>query len=186
MNSPASRDLWDNPMGTDGFEFVEYTGPEPAQLAALFERMGFVAAARHRSKNVTLYKQGDVNFILTAEPESFAQAFARLHGPSVCAIAFRVKDAAASYDRAIQLGAKPVHSKVGPMELNIPAIEGIGGSLIYLVDRYGDRTIYDVDFIAVPNPGTMRTTGLSCIDHLTHNVQRGNMSTWAGFYEKLF
>ena len=98
-------DLWDNPMGTDGFEFVEYTGPDPQQLAALFEQMGFVAAARHRSKNVTLYKQGDVNFILNAEPESFAQAFARLHGPSVCAIAFRVKDAAASYDRAIRLGA---------------------------------------------------------------------------------
>ena len=101
--------------------------------------MGFVAAARHRSKNVTLYKQGDINFILNAEPESFAQAFARLHGPSVCAMAFRVKDAAAAYDRAIRLGAKPVHGKVGPMELNIPAIEGIGGSLIYLVDRYGEQ-----------------------------------------------
>jgi len=144
-DTPAPNDLWDNPMGTDGFEFVEYTGPDPQQLAALFEQMGFVAAARHRSKNVTLYKQGDVNFILNAEPESFAQAFARLHGPSVCAIAFRVKDAAAAYDRAIKLGAKPVHGKLGPMELNIPAIEGIGGSLIYLVDRYGDHTIYDVD-----------------------------------------
>ena len=140
-------------MGTDGFEFVEYTGPDPQQLAALFERMGFVAAARHRSKNVTLYKQGDVNFILNAEPESFAQAFARLHGPSVCAIAFRVKDAAAAYDRAIRLGAKPVHGKVGPMELNIPAIEGIGGSLIYLVDRYGEHTIYDVDFHPLPRAG---------------------------------
>src|SRR5712664_4626289 len=139
-------DLWDNPMGTDGFEFVEYTGPEPAQLAALFERMGFVAAARHRHKDVLLYKQGDVNFIVNAEPESFAQAFARLHGPSVCAIAFRVKDAAAAYERAIKLGAKPVHGKLGPMELNIPTIEGIGGSLIYLVDRYGEHTIYDVDF----------------------------------------
>ena len=146
-------DLWDNPMGTDGFEFIEYTGPDPAQLGALFERMGFVAAARHRSKNVTLYRQGDVNFIVNAEPESFAQAFARLHGPSVCAIALRVKNAAAAYDRAIGLGAKPVHGKLGPMELNIPAIEGIGGSLIYLVDRYGDNTIYDVDF--VPIPGAM-------------------------------
>src|SRR5271170_2199051 len=96
----AMADLWDNPMGTDGFEFVEYTGPEPAQLAALFERIGFVAAARHRSKNVTLYKQGEINFVLNAEPESFAQAFARLHGPSVCAIAFRVKDAAKAYQRA--------------------------------------------------------------------------------------
>jgi len=107
-----ARDAWDNPMGTDGFEFVEYTGPDPARLAALFEQIGFVAVARHRSKDVTLYKQGDVNFILNAEPESFAQAFARLHGPSVCAIAFRVKDAAAAYDRAIRLGAKPVHGKV--------------------------------------------------------------------------
>src|ERR1051326_5500349 len=133
-------------MGTDGFEFVEYTAQDPAALGALFDRMGFSAIARHRSKNVTLYRQGDVNFIVNAEPESFAQSFARIHGPSVCAIAFRVKDAAAAYDRAIGLGAKPVHGKVGPMELNIPAIEGIGGSLIYLVDRYGAQTIYDVDF----------------------------------------
>jgi 4-hydroxyphenylpyruvate dioxygenase len=185
-----ARELWDNPMGTDGFEFVEYTGPEPAELAALFERMGFVAAARHRSKNVTLYKQGDVNFILNAEPESFAQAFARLHGPSVCAIAFRVKDAAASYDRAIRLGARPVHGKLGPMELNIPAIEGIGGSLIYLVDRYGEHTIYDVDFLPLiegaGQGGALSGIGLTGIDHLTHNVHRGRMALWAEFYERLF
>jgi 4-hydroxyphenylpyruvate dioxygenase len=201
-DSPAPQDprhdLWDNPMGTDGFEFVEYTGPDPQQLAALFEQMGFVAAARHRSKNVTLYKQGDVNFILNAEPESFAQAFARLHGPSVCAIAFRVKDAAAAYQRAISLGAKPVHGKLGPMELNIPAIEGIGGSLIYLVDRYGDHTIYDVDFTPLapppqPSPasgggkgGAFPGAGLAAIDHLTHNVHRGRMGLWAEFYERLF
>ena len=180
------RDLWDNPMGTDGFEFVEYTGPDPQALGALFERMGFVAAARHRSKNVTLYKQGDVNFILNAEPESFAQAFARLHGPSVCAIAFRVADAAKAYERAISLGAKPVHGKVGPMELNIPAIEGIGGSLIYLVDRYGERTIYDVDFTPLAADVTAPSVGLTGIDHLTHNVHRGRMQLWAEFYERLF
>src|SRR5215831_6260558 len=139
------RDLWDNPMGTDGFEFVEYTAPDPEALAAVFERMGFTAIARHRSKRVTLYRQGDVNFIVNAEPESFAQSFARLHGPSICAIALRVTDAAAAYHRAIERGAKSVASRVGPMELNIPAIEGIGGSLIYLVDRYGRRgTIYEV------------------------------------------
>jgi 4-hydroxyphenylpyruvate dioxygenase len=181
----ARRDLWDNPMGTDGFEFVEYTGPDPQALGALFERMGFVAAARHRSKNVTLYKQGDVNFILNSEPESFAQAFARLHGPSVCAIAFRVADAAKAYERAISLGAKPVQGKVGPMELNIPAIEGIGGSLIYLVDRYGSRTIYDVDFTPLV-PDTVPGLGLAGIDHLTHNVHRGRMQLWAEFYERLF
>jgi 4-hydroxyphenylpyruvate dioxygenase len=182
----SPHDLWDNPMGTDGFEFVEYTGPDPQQLAALFEQMGFVAAARHRSKNVTLYKQGDVNFILNAEPESFAQAFARLHGPSVCAIAFRVKDAAAAYERAIKLGARPVHGKLGPMELNIPAIEGIGGSLIYLVDRYGDHTIYDVDFTPLVAERTLPGVGLAAIDHLTHNVHRGRMALWAEFYERLF
>jgi 4-hydroxyphenylpyruvate dioxygenase len=179
-------ELWDNPMGTDGFEFVEYTGPDPAQLAALFERMGFVAAARHRSKNVTLYKQGDVNFILNAEPESFAQAFARLHGPSVCAIALRVKNAAAAYDRAIGLGAKPVHGKLGPMELNIPAIEGIGGSLLYLVDRYGEQTIYDVDFVPLVAEKAPSGVGLVGIDHLTHNVHQGRMALWAAFYERLF
>jgi 4-hydroxyphenylpyruvate dioxygenase len=182
------QDLWDNPMATEGFEFVEYTAPDPEALAAVFERMGFVAVARHRSKRVTLYRQGDVNFIVNAEPESFAQSFARLHGPSICAIAFRVADAAAAYRRAIELGAKPVESKIGPMELNIPAIEGIGGSLIYLVDRYGLRgTIYDVDF--VPLPGVDQHphgVGLAQIDHLTHNVHQGRMDVWAGFYERLF
>ncbi|HEV2098586.1 MAG TPA: 4-hydroxyphenylpyruvate dioxygenase, partial [Stellaceae bacterium] len=140
----------------------------------------------HRSKNVTLYRQGDVNFILNAEPESFAQAFARLHGPSVCAIAFRVADSAKAYQRAIALGAKPVHGKVGPMELNIPAIEGIGGSLIYLVDRYGERNIYDVDFIPLVDDKAPPGVGLTEIDHLTHNVHRGRMEQWAQFYERLF
>ena len=136
-----------NPMGTDGFEFVEFTGPDLPALEALFTRLGFQAVAHHRSKQVTLWRQGDVNFILNAEPESFAQAFQRVHGPCACAMAFRVADAAAAYKRAIELGAKPVLGSVGPMELNIPAIEGIGGSLLYFVDRYGARgSIYDVDF----------------------------------------
>ena len=140
-----------NPMGTDGFEFVEYTAPDPAALGALFESMGFARVARHRSKDVSLYRQGDVNFIVNAEPESFAQGFARVHGPSVCAIAFRVKNAARAYKRALSLGAWGVENKVGPMELNIPAIKGIGDSLIYLVDRYGERgSIYDVDFEFLP------------------------------------
>ena len=179
-------DLFDNPMGTDGFEFVEYTAPDPERLRTLFERMGFPVVARHRSKNVTLHRQGDVNFIINAEPGSFGQRFAGRHGPSACAMAFRVKDAAKAFQRAVQLGATPVSTPVGPMELSIPAIEGIGGSLLYLVDRYGDRTIYDVDFIPVQDRGSLRPTGLACIDHLTHNVQRGNMNHWAGFYEKLF
>ncbi|MGH6932995.1 MAG: 4-hydroxyphenylpyruvate dioxygenase [Dongiaceae bacterium] len=187
VGSAPSADDSINPMGTDGFEFVEYTAADVDQLAALFEQLGFSAVARHRSKKVTLYRQGDVNFVLNAEPDSFAQAFARVHGPSVCAIAFRVKDAGAALRRAISLGAKPVSSPVGPMELNIPAIQGIGGSLIYLVDRYGDRTIYDVDFVPVAGvPANPAGVGLTYIDHLTHNVHRGRMDLWAEFYERLF
>jgi 4-hydroxyphenylpyruvate dioxygenase len=175
----------DNPMGTDGFEFVEYTAPDPALLRTLFERLGFPAVARHRRKDVTLHRQGDINFIINSEPGSFGQQFARRHGASACAMAFRVRNAAQALERAVALGATPVQGPVGPMELNIPAIEGIGGSLIYLVDRYGDRTIYDVDF--VPIEGTRsRAAGLTHVDHLTHNVHRGNMDKWTGFYQRLF
>ena len=138
-----------NPMRTDGFEFVEYAAPDPELLRRLFESMGLPAVARHRSKNVTLHNQGDINFIINAEHDSFAQKFARAHGPCACAMAFRVADARFAYSRALELGAKPGPATAGPMELNIPSIEGIGGSLIYLVDRYGERTIYDVDFVPV-------------------------------------
>ncbi len=185
-------DLFENPLGTDGFEFVEYAAPDPAALAAVFERLGFAAVARHRSKNVTLFRQGDINFILNAEPQSFAQSFARIHGPSVCAIAFRVADAAFAYRRAVESGAWGVESRVGPMELNIPAIKGIGDSLIYLVDRYGAKgTIYDVDFVPLragpdPSPVSNPKAGLAVIDHLTHNVHRGRMDEWADFYARLF
>ncbi len=189
---------WDNPMGTDGFEFIEYAAPDPVALGKLFETMGFSAVARHRHKNVTLYRQGGVNFIINAEPDSFAQRFARLHGPSICAIAFRVRDAAQAYKRALELGAWGFDSKSGPMELNIPAIKGIGDSLIYFVDRWrgknaaapggiGDINIYDVDF--EPIAGTQPSPsgcGLAYIDHLTHNVHRGRMKEWAEYYERLF
>ncbi len=184
-----AQQLWENPIGTDGFEFVEYTAPDVAKLNAWFEEMGFRAVGKHRSKNVTLYKQGETNFIVNAEPNSHGARFAKAHGPSACAMAFRVKDAAFAYKKLLELGATPFHqSTVGPMELNIPAIEGIGGSVIYLVDRYGDRTIYDVDFVPTdPDKGFAHEgAGLTYIDHVTHNVFRGNMDKWAGFYEKLF
>ena len=187
MNQAASVPAQlDNPAGTDGFEFVEYTAPDPELLRTLFERLGFPVTARHRSKNVTLHAQGDIKFIINAEADSFGQRFARAHGPSACAMAFRVKDASRALKRCIELGAKLVETRVGPMELQIPAIEGIGGSLIYLVDRYGERTIYDVDFVPVQGVARPQSAGLTYIDHLTHNVARGNMNKWAGFYEKLF
>ena len=181
-------ELWDNPVGTDGFEFVEYTAPDTAALQVLFERMGFRAVGRHRSKRVTLYRQGDTCFIVNAEPESHGARFAQAHGPSACAMAFRVRDAGAAYRELLARGATPFANAVGPMELNIPAIEGIGGSVIYLVDRYGGHSIYDVDFVPTdPAKGFAHEgAGLSSIDHVTHNVFRGNMDKWAGFYERLF
>ena len=175
-----------NPMGTDGFEFVEYTAPDPQALRTLFESMGFRALARHRSKNVTLHRQGDINFLINAEPDSFAQQFARAHGGSICAMGFRVRDAAYAFKRALELGAEAGPVTAGPMELNIPSIKGIGGSLIYLVDRYGANSIYDVDFLPTAPVADGTGTGLQLIDHLTHNVGRGHMNLWSGFYEKLF
>src|SRR5438094_630866 len=167
---------WDNPMGTDGFEFVEYAAPDPAALGQLFESMGFKAIAKHRHKSVTLYRQGGINFIINAEPDSFAQRFARQHGPSICAIAFRVKDAARACERALELGAWGFDNQTGPMELNIPAIKGIGDSLIYFVDRWhgkdgaqpgaiGNISIYDVDFMPIAGAeANPKGNGLTYID----------------------
>jgi 4-hydroxyphenylpyruvate dioxygenase len=180
----------DNPMGTDGFEFVEYAAPDPELLRDLFTRMGFPAVARHKRKNVTLHRQGDCNFIINAEAGSFAEQFAKAHGPCACAMAFRFKDASAAHQRALKLGASDVDIDVAQGELPISAIEGIGGSRLYFVDRYGEKgTIYDVDFEFFPDweeREAAHASHLTYIDHLTHNVNRGNMATWADFYERLF
>ena len=200
-NSPATDTAWDNPMGTDGFEFIEYAAPDPKAMGELFERMGFKPIAKHRHKDVLLYRQGGINFIINAEPDSFAQRFARLHGPSICAIAFRVQDAKAAYERAISLGAWGYAGQAGPGELNIPAIKGIGDTLIYFVDRWrgkngakegdiGNIGFYDVDFEPISKDSGAELDpvghGLTYIDHLTHNVHRGRMEEWADFYERLF
>src|SRR5579863_6659130 len=180
-------DLFDNPLGTDGFEFVEFTSPDPTGLARVFEAMGFSAVARHRSKNVLRYRQGDIDFILNMEPRGQAAEFRGQHGPSINAMAFRVRDAGFALKRAIERGAREVRGAVGPMELNIPAIEGIGGSYLYLVDRYGAHEIYDVDFVPIEGAAErVNSAGLTYIDHLTHNVRRGNMQTWADFYQRVF
>ena len=181
-------DLFDNPMGLDGFEFVEFASPEPGILEPVFHLLGFEAVARHRSKNVTLYRQGQINFILNEEPNSCAAYFAKEHGPSACGMAFRVKDAQLAYTRAIDLGAQPIDIPTGPMELRLPAIKGIGGAPLYLIDRYKPgSTIYDIDFEFFD--GVERHPqgcGFDEIDHLTHNVYRGRMDFWADFYKSLF
>ncbi len=189
LAKPVERDLFDNPLGTDGFEFVEFTSPEPEALARQFESMGFTAFSRHRSKSVVRYKQGDINFLLNMEPTGQVADFREAHGPSANAMAFRVRDAAKALKLAVERGAKEVKGPVGPMELNIPAIEGIGGSYLYLVDRYGAQEIYDVDFVAIEGAAEAEkknSVGLTYLDHLTHNVFRGNMAKWAGFYERIF
>jgi 4-hydroxyphenylpyruvate dioxygenase len=189
-SSPSGPLGLENPMGTDGFEFVEYTAPNPELLRSLFTKMGFPAVARHKRKDVTLHKQGDCNFIINSEPGSFAEEFAKAHGPSACAMAFRVKDAKAAHQRALKLGATDAENDVAEGELDIPAIEGIGGSKLYFVDKYADKgAIYDVDFDFEPDWRDLMAehdSKLTYIDHLTHNVNRGNMATWADFYEQLF
>ena len=184
----ATASTIDNPMGLMGFEFVEFASSTPGLIEPLFEKMGFSLVARHRSKDVLLYRQGGINFIVNREPRSLAGYFAAEHGPSACALAFRVKDAHRAYARALELGAQPVEVPTGPMELRLPAIKGIGGAPLYLIDRFEDgRSIYDIDFEWVEGaPRRPVGHGLHTIDHLTHNVYRGRMAYWGGFYEKLF
>uniref|UniRef100_UPI002FC7CD75 4-hydroxyphenylpyruvate dioxygenase n=1 Tax=Ramlibacter sp. TaxID=1917967 RepID=UPI002FC7CD75 len=181
-------DLFENPMGLMGFEFVEFASPIPNQLETLFTKMGFSLVARHRSKDVLLYRQGDINFIVNREPRSLAAYFAAEHGPSACGLAFRVKDAHKAYARALDLGAQPIEIPTGPMELRLPAIKGIGGAALYLIDRFEDgKSIYDIDFEFLEGVDRHpRGVGLKVVDHLTHNVYRGRMAHWAAFYEKLF
>ena len=181
-------DLYENPMGLMGFEFIEFASPTADTLEPVLAIMGFSKVAQHRSKQVTLYRQGGINIIVNHEPLSPASYFAAEHGPSVCGMAFRVRNAHLAYKRALELGAQPVEIATGPMELRLPAIRGIGGAPLYLIDRFGEGTsIYDIDFEFIEGvdrhpPGA----GLKLIDHLTHNVYRGRMAYWANFYETLF
>ena len=181
-------DLFDNPMGLMGFEFVEFASPKPDVLEPLFEKLGFTLVATHRSKNVVLYRQGGINFIVNREPKSSAAYFASEHGPSACGLAFRVRNAPKAYARALELGAQPLEMPTGPMELRLPAIKGIGGAPLYLIDRFEDgKSIYDIDFEFIEGVDRRpRGHGLKIVDHLTHNVYRGRMAYWAAFYEKLF
>ncbi|MEO0033747.1 MAG: 4-hydroxyphenylpyruvate dioxygenase [Pseudomonadota bacterium] len=184
-------DLFDNPIGLDGFEFVEFSAPEPGVLEPAFAQLGFTRVARHRSKNVTLWRQGGINLLANYEPRSPAAWFAAEHGASACGMGFRVRDAGRAYAEVLARGAEPVEVRTGPMELRLPAIRGIGGLIIYLIDRYDtgrdELSIYDIDFVW--EPGVDRHpcgAGLTAIDHLTHNLYGGRMAHWSAFYERIF
>jgi len=181
-------DLFDNPAGLDGFEFIEFAAPERGLLEDVFARLGFTYIAKHRSKDVDLWRQGQINLIANYEPRSPAQYFAQEHGAAACGMAFRVKDANLAFAHAVAQGAEPVDIPAGFMELRLPAIRGIGGSLIYLIDRYEDgASIYDIDFDYLPGVDRHPLgVGFSIIDHLTHNVYLGRMDHWARFYERVF
>jgi len=181
-------DLFENPMGLDGFEFVEFSAPERGLLERVFETMGFTHVARHRSKDVDLWRQGGINFITNYESNSPAYYYAQEHGPAACGMAFRVRDAQKAYAEVLKKGAQPIDMPTGAMELKLPAIKGIGGASLYLIDRYEDgKSIYDIDFEFIEGVDRHpEGCGFDVIDHLTHNVYRGRMDYWADYYESLF
>ncbi len=177
-----------NPIGLDGFEFVEFTSPDPARMVELIEQLGFTAYAKHPTKNLVRYKQGRINLLVNQDAEGQVAEFRAAHGPSANGMAFRVADAKAAYELALSRGAKAGDASKSALP-DAYVLEGIGGSMLYLVDRFGDAgTIYDAwDQI----PGAVEaeaanSVGLDLLDHLTHNVKRGQMRTWSTFYNQIF
>lgn len=185
-DAPVSEITADNPAGTDGFEFVEFAHPQPQHLRELFMRMGYTLTARHKTKNITLWRQGDINYMLNAEPDSHAMRFTEAHGPCAPSMAWRVVNAQHAFDYAVSKGAEPYEGT--NKTLNVPAIIGIGGSLLYFIETYGENgSAYEAEFDWIntrhPKP---QGVGFYYLDHLTHNVYRGNMDKWWAFYRDLF
>ncbi len=185
-DAPRATITADNPAGTDGFEFVEFAHEEAEKLETLFTRMGYTPVAKHKTKNITVWRQGDINYILNAEPGSHGMKFVEKHGPCAPSMAWRVVDAKHAFDHAVSKGAEPYTG--ADKTLDVPAIVGIGGSLLYFIDAYGETgSAYDAEFDWLgerdPKP---EGVGFYYLDHLTHNVYRGNMDKWWDFYRDLF
>ncbi|MER8943088.1 4-hydroxyphenylpyruvate dioxygenase [Mesorhizobium sp. M0915] len=185
-DAPPAKISKTNPAGTDGFEFVEFAHAEPEKLAELFTRMGYVPVAKHRSKDITVWRQGDINYVVNAEPGSHAMKFVDKHGPCAASMAWRVVDARHAFDHAVAKGATPYEG--AGKSLDVPAIVGIGGSLLYFIETYGEKgSAYDAEFDWLgerdPRP---EGVGFYYLDHLTHNVYRGQMDKWWDFYRDLF
>ena len=191
MAEDAGDGPWDNPLGLAGMEFIEFSAfsdQEVAELTRVFTTLGFAEAGRHRSKDVIWFHQGDINFVLNREPDSFARSDAIVHGLSVCAVGFRVQDSRTVIQRAVAHGAHTYEERIGPGEIRIPAIRGVYGSLIYLVDLFGERgSVFDVEFRPLPSPARrMRDAGLRRIDHVSISVLSGRTQQWVDFYKELF
>ncbi|MEL7300211.1 MAG: 4-hydroxyphenylpyruvate dioxygenase [Pseudomonadota bacterium] len=182
-DAPRAKITEDNPAGTDGFEFVEFAHPDPDELRAIFRAMGYQHTATHKARAIELWQQGDITYVINAEPGSHAAQFIEDHGPCAPSMAWRVVDAEHAFRHAVAHGAEPYD---GPGKaVNWPAIKGIGGSLIYFTDQYFDENPYneEFDWVAAAHP---EGVGFHYLDHLTHNVFKGNMETWFRFYGDLF
>ncbi|RYE91347.1 MAG: 4-hydroxyphenylpyruvate dioxygenase [Myxococcales bacterium] len=179
----------DNPLDLNGFEFVEFTSPDPSRMVHLLEQLGFTAYAKHPTKDIVRYKQGTINLLVNREPAGQAADFRRDHGPSASGMAFRVADADRAFALALERGAKPADAAAGSLGPDARVLQGIGGSYLYLVDRHGERgTIYD-SWVQSPDAAALEDrngAGLQVLDHLTHNVRRGEMRTWSTFYNQVF
>jgi 4-hydroxyphenylpyruvate dioxygenase len=178
---------WDNPIGTDGFEFLEFATPDPEALGKKFMALGFAPVAKHKTANITIYQQNDIRFLINGEPNSKAHEFAKVHGPSVSAMGFRVKNAKTGIEKAVKAGARAFHPKADSHELQLPAIYGVGDSVIYLVDRNNNTTNYDHEFEPIASATKPKVAPeLLYLDHVTHNLFRGNIDKWKEFYERVF
>ena len=176
----------DNPLNLDGIEFVEYASPNPKALQDLFLRMGFTLVGKHKRKKVSLFRQNHISFILNEEPGTFAHRFAQAHGPSICAMGLRTKNAEVALKEAVKRGAKSIDTVNDQSSHSFPAMYGIGDSAIYFIDRYQNQTHFDEDFDYVSTEKYPKGKGLLTIDHLTNNVPAGAMQEWCDFYTKIF
>ncbi|HEX7340366.1 MAG TPA: 4-hydroxyphenylpyruvate dioxygenase [Rhodanobacteraceae bacterium] len=182
---------FDNPMGIDGFQFVEFAAPtdQVADLHVLFKRMGFAPVLKHKTRAITVYRQGLVNFLVNEDPDSFAADFAAKHGPSACGFAINFRKAAQDVqDAVVAKGGEAFTDKVDTRAVKVPVIKGIGDCMLYLVDRYGAAgSVFDDDYEVIPGADLKHAGfGLTFIDHLTHNLYFGNMDKWYAYYEKFF
>ena len=182
-DAPKSEITPENPAGTDGFEFVEFAHPDPEELRGVFSRMGYELVGRHKTKDIELWQQGDITYLLNAEPNSFAARFVEEHGPCAPSMGWRVVDAQKAFDHAVSKGAEPYEGNDKSMD--VPAIKGIGGSLIYFIDQYYETSPYNAEFEWLKQ-SKPRGVGFYYLDHLTHNVFKGNMDKWFRFYGDLF
>jgi 4-hydroxyphenylpyruvate dioxygenase len=182
---PVSKN---NPCGLHGIDFVEFVSPEPEKLDALFKGFGLSKTMRHVSRPIDLYQQADITFLVNREPNSFAASFSKLHGPSICSMGWRVKDAQAALAEATQRGARA--RPAGDFMADgrpVPSVYGIGDSLIYFVDRWDSATKWErLGFVKLAQPELVPSKGFTAIDHLTNNVEKGTMQTWATFYKSVF